>query len=120
MLRDLACDPFRGWICGDVDPDKVSALQPDDDEDIEQIEADGWNNEQVHGGDIRRMVAQEGAPALTRRATSLGHVLGDGRLSHLKAELEQLAVDAWRTPQQVFSVHLPDHARRSDVDLGPT
>ncbi len=33
---DLACDPFRGRICRDIDPDKVSAGRPDDDEDIEQ------------------------------------------------------------------------------------
>ena len=23
---DLTCKPFRGWICGDVDPDKLSML----------------------------------------------------------------------------------------------
>jgi hypothetical protein len=40
----------------DVDPDKVSALQSNDDEDIEQVEANGRCNEQVHGGDVRRMV----------------------------------------------------------------
>jgi hypothetical protein len=45
----------------DVDPDKVSALQSNDDEDIEQVEANGRGNEQVHGGDVRRMVTQEGA-----------------------------------------------------------
>ena len=42
-LRDLACDPFRGRICCDIDPDKVSAGQPDDDEDIEQVKANGRN-----------------------------------------------------------------------------
>jgi hypothetical protein len=46
----------------DVDPDKVSARQPDDDEGIEPVEANGRNNEQVHGGDVRCVVAQEGAP----------------------------------------------------------
>src|SRR5438034_1089101 len=40
-LRDLACNPFRGRIGCDVDPDKISAGQPDDDKDIEQIEANG-------------------------------------------------------------------------------
>jgi hypothetical protein len=73
-LRDLACDPFSRRIRGDVDSDKVSAGQPDDDEDIEQIEANGRNNEKVHGSDIRCMVAQEGAPSLGRRPTSLDHV----------------------------------------------
>src|SRR5262245_61875831 len=59
-LRDLTCNPFRGRVCRDVDPDQGSAFLPDDDQDIEQVEADGWNNEQVHGADIRRMVAQKG------------------------------------------------------------
>src|SRR3981189_67496 len=51
---DLACDPFRGWIGCDVDPDKVSANQPNDDEDIEQIEANGRTTN-------RSMAAMSGA-----------------------------------------------------------
>src|ERR1700733_8324504 len=46
-LRYLTCNPFGRGICCEVDPDKVSAVEPDDDEGIEQIEADSWNNEQV-------------------------------------------------------------------------
>src|SRR6266496_3259102 len=97
---DLTCDPVRGRMGCDVDPDKVSAGQPNDDEDIEQIEANGRNNEQVHGADVRCVVTQEGAPSLGRRSTSLDHVLRDAGLSDLKAELEQLAMDARRSPQR--------------------
>src|SRR5437773_12439036 len=61
---DLACDPVRGRMGCDVDPDKVSAGQPNDDKGIEQVEANARNDEQVHGGDVRRVVTQEGAPAL--------------------------------------------------------
>ena len=46
-------------------PDQVSAAQTDDDEGIEQVEANSWNNEQIHGGNIRRVVAQKRAPSLT-------------------------------------------------------
>src|SRR5260370_40736204 len=63
-LRYLTCNPFCRRICCDVDPDQVSAVEPDDDEGIEQIETDSWNNEQVHGGNVRRVVAQEGSPSL--------------------------------------------------------
>ena len=31
-------------------------------------QANGWGNEQVHGGDVRRVVTQEGAPSLGRRS----------------------------------------------------
>src|SRR3984893_6283109 len=72
---DLSCDPVRGRMGCDVDPDKVSADQPNDDEGIEQVEANGRNNEQVHGGDVRCVVTQEGAPSLGRRSASLDHVL---------------------------------------------
>src|SRR4029077_8505230 len=72
-LCDLTCDPFRGRMWCDVDPDKVSALQSNDDEDIEQVEAHGRGNEQVHGGDVRRMVTQEGAPSRGRRSAPLYH-----------------------------------------------
>jgi len=63
-LRDLAANPFGRRIPCDVDPDQIPAVQSDDDGDIEQIETDGWNNEEVHGGDIWGMIAQEGPPSL--------------------------------------------------------
>ena len=50
-----------------IEPDKLSSGQPDDDQNVEQIEANGRNHEQSHRGDVRRMVTQEGAPTLTRR-----------------------------------------------------
>src|SRR5207253_7527182 len=116
---DLACDPVRGRMGCDVDPDEVSAGQPNDDKGIEQVEANGRNNEQVHGGDVRRVVTQEGAPALRRRSASLDHVLRDARLSDLKAELEQLAMDARRSPQRIVNAHPLDQRAQVRVDLGP-
>src|SRR5258706_1806056 len=97
-LCDLACDPFRGWMRCDVDPDEVSARQPDDDEGVEHVEANGGGNEQVHGGDVRCGVTQEAGPALGRRSTSLDHGLLQPGLSDVEAELEQFAMDARRTP----------------------
>ena len=74
-LRYLVRGPFCRRICCDVDPDEVSAVEPDNDEGIEQVEANGRGNEQVHGGNVRRVVTQKGAPSLGRRSTSLDHVL---------------------------------------------
>src|ERR1700723_897766 len=95
-LRYLTSNPFGRWICCDVDPDEVSAVEPDDDEGIEQVEADSWNNEQIHRGNVRRVVTQEGPPALAGWLPPFDHVLGDARLRDFKPELEQFAVDAWR------------------------
>src|SRR5436305_6450112 len=49
------------------------------------------------------MVTQEGAPSLGGRPGSLDHVLRDARLSDLKAEFEQLAMDARGAPQWVVN-----------------
>src|SRR5258708_18400893 len=111
-LRYLTRDPFGRGICCDVDPDEVSAAEPDDDKGIEQVETDSWNNEQVHGGNVRRVVTQEGPPSLAGRPPPFDHVLGDARLRDLKPELEQFAVNAWLAPKLIFDAHPPDqHAQ---------
>jgi hypothetical protein len=100
-----------------VDPDEVSTIQPHNDEAVEQIEANSRDNEQVHGGDIWGMIAQESAPSLAWRSMPLDHALGDARLCDLKPELEQLAVDARRSPKQVLDAHLPDQRTKVRIDL---
>jgi hypothetical protein len=61
-------------MCCDADPDQLSAIQPHYDVGVEQIEADGRDNEQVHGGNVRRVITQEGPPSLTGRSTPLDGV----------------------------------------------
>src|SRR6266853_1014870 len=116
-LRYLTRNPFGRRICCDVGPDEVSAAEPDDYEGIEQVETDGRNNEQLHGGNVRRVVAQEGSPSLAGWPPSFDHVLGDARLRDLKPELEQFAVDAWRAPKRIFDAHPPDQYAQLRVDL---
>src|SRR5258708_18452641 len=71
------------------------------------------NNKQVHGGDVRCVVTQEGAPSLGGRSTSLDHVLRDARLSDLETELEQLTMDARRSLQRILALgRRASHARR--------
>src|SRR6202043_306502 len=116
-LRYLTCNPFCRRICCDVDPDEVSAVEPDDDEGIEQVETDRWNNEQAHGGNVRGVVTQEGSPSLAGWPPSFDHVLRDARLRDLKPELEQFAVDAWCAPKRIFDAHPPDQHAQLRVDL---
>src|ERR1700704_90618 len=58
--------------------------------------------------------------SLGRRSTSLDHVLRDARLSDLEAELEQLAIDARRSPQRIFRAHPPDQRPQIRGDIRPT
>src|SRR6202795_1538333 len=116
-LDDLTRNPFGRRIYCDVDPDKVPVVEPDDDEGIEQVETDSWNNEQVHGGNVRRVVTQEGSPSLAGRPSPFDHVLGDARLRDLKPELGQFAVNAWRAPKRILHAHPPDQRAQLRVDL---
>jgi hypothetical protein len=68
---------------------------------IPQFEANGQDDEQIHGGNVRRVVMRKSAPSLASRPRSLDHVFGDAGLSDAKPKLEQFAVDA-RTPQNGF------------------
>src|SRR5438552_1309537 len=63
------------------------------------------------------MVTQEGAPPLGGRPRSLDHVLRDARLSDLKAEFEQLAMDARGAPQWIVNAHLPDQSPQAGIEL---
>src|ERR1700704_2634258 len=65
------------------------------------------------------MVTQEGAPSLGGRFASLDHILRDAGLSDLKAELEQLAMDARGTPQRIVNAHPLDQRVQVRVDLRP-
>jgi hypothetical protein len=116
-LGYLTRNPLRCWVCCDIDPDQLSAVKADDDEGIEQIETDSWDNEQVHGGNVWRVVMQECSPSLAGRPPPIDHVLGDARLRDLKPELEQFAVNAWRAPKRIFDAHPPDQRAQLRVDL---
>src|SRR6266404_8128688 len=84
---------------------------------LEQVKADCRSNEKIHAGDVGCVVTQKGAPSLGRRSTSLDHVFRDARLSDLETELEQLAMDARRSPQRIFRAHPPDQRAQIRANL---
>jgi hypothetical protein len=44
---------------GDVDPDQVASLKPDDHQTIEQLKADGRYDKQVDSADVRSMISEK-------------------------------------------------------------
>ena len=65
------------------------------------------------------MIAKEGLPALRRWLPSLCHVFCYGRLADIDAELEQLAVNPWRSPQRVGNAHLANELTNVHGRLWP-
>ena len=111
---DLLRYPVRRRMRRHIDPDQLSPSQPNDDEGVEQSKANGWNDEQIDGGNVRHMIAKKRAPALTERVvTLLGHVLGHRGLRHCEPKLEQLAMNVRSTPERVLAAHTPIKARNS-------
>src|SRR6202166_3503887 len=76
-LGYLTCHPLRRRGGCDVNPDEISAIKPYNHEAVEQVEANGRDDEQIHGGDVRRVVSQKGPPPLAWWSSVLDHVLGD-------------------------------------------
>ncbi|MGH7006117.1 MAG: hypothetical protein ACREIP_19410, partial [Alphaproteobacteria bacterium] len=73
----------------------------------------------IDGRDVGSVIAQEGAPTLGRWPAALDHVLGDCRLGHLEAELWELAVNAWRSPQLIFFAHSTNQGTKFAIDPRP-
>ena len=81
---------------------------PHDQQAIEQTKRDCRHDKQIHRRDAVGMIMKERLPALRRRASSPGHILGHARLSDIDAELEQLSMDPRRAPQWIGNAHLAD------------
>ena len=91
-IGDLASDPFCRGIGRHPERYQPPALVPEDDQDEKQPKADRRHDQEIHGGNARRMVVQKGLPGLRRSSATPGHVFGDGRLSDLDPELQQFAI----------------------------
>jgi hypothetical protein len=117
-LGDLPRDPFGRRMRRYVDPDKLAPSQSDNDQDIDQVERNGRHHKQVHGRNLRRMVAQEGSPARTGRVVIPlpCHILADGRRGDRKSELEQFTVSG--APHSGFSRLIRRISARSSAPIG--
>ena len=60
---NLLGDPLGGRICRHIGPDEPSPLQSQDDQRVEKFEPNRRNDEQIDGGDVGGVIAQEGPPA---------------------------------------------------------
>ena len=116
---DLPGDPLGGRICGDIGPDEPSPLQTQDDQPVQKFEPDRRNDEQIDGGDVGGVVAQEGSPARRGWAATPGHVLGDSGLGDVDTEFQQLAMNAWRAPERVVAADCPDQIADVGRDRRP-
>ena len=119
-IRDLAGNPIGRSAVRHGNVDQLAAIQSSDDQSIKQVEGKRRDPGQIHRRDLGRMVPEERPPALAGRpAMPSHHVLRDGGLSHLEAELQKLTVDARGAPERVVGTHLRDQRPQLGINLGP-
>jgi len=122
-LPELLDDPLASWMCRAVEMKKASPAMFDDKEAVESLKRQCWNCKKVEGGNHFAMVVQEHQPALgftvVLSALDPFEIAGDGRFGDLESELEQLAVDARRTPDGIFILHLPNEKANLCTDPAP-
>jgi hypothetical protein len=76
-------------------------------------------NAHIDSGDRLRVVPQKCFPGLRRRRPTADQVFRDRRLSDLKTEHQELAMDSRRTPQRVFLAHPLDQITQAVMDYRP-
>src|SRR5262245_11470431 len=79
-----------------------------DQQAIEQPERDCRHDEEVHCDNASRMVTKERLPSLRGRAPPPRHILGDGGLADLDAELDKLSMNYRRSPHLVGDARVDD------------
>jgi hypothetical protein len=113
-VDDLLSGPAGGRMLGDIEMDDPSAMVSEHDENEEYTQACRGNREEIEGDEISDMVGEKGPPRLGWRCAPLRHQPGNGALTEVEAELEELGMDAWRTPEGIRRGHAPDQS----LDLG--
>jgi hypothetical protein len=83
----------------DRDMHDTASLVREDDEDEQKPARGRRHNKEVRRHDLLKMIREERSPRLRwRLCVSAADVLGDGRLRHNDAQLDQFAVNPRRSP----------------------
>ena len=107
-LSELLGRPNRRRTLHDIEMQHPAAMMRKDQEDVEHLKVDGGDGEEIDGNHVGKVVAKESFPVVGRAtAAAWDHIVGDGSLRYGDAELEQLAVNSWSTPQRISAIHFP-------------
>ncbi len=117
-VAELLRNPARARVGRDPHAHDLARPQLDDEEREERPEPDVIGLKEVARPDLVHVIAQEGRPTLARRRarSRRPHVLLHRAFGDPDSELQELAADALRAPQSVFTSHCLDelHGFRRD------
>src|SRR5258708_40358161 len=76
-----------------------------DHEHVEDSERRGRHDEEVDRDEVGEVILEKRAPSLRGWLRATRHESGNATLRDVEPELEQLAVNAWRTPERIRKRH---------------
>ena len=114
MTNWTAANPLRNHVTSN---ERKWDLSQSVTKTIEDPERDRWKDKKVDCRNAIRMIAQKRAPALRRWQLAAAHISSDCRLSDLKAELEQFAMNVWGAPERVRPAHFANERAQFSRDL---
>ena len=83
----------------------TSSIMCEDNKNEEDFEPNGVDGEEVDGSELRNMILKKRPPRLRWRFWSSDHVLGNGGLRNLDAQLHQFALNPRCAPNLVLAAH---------------
>ena len=98
-----AAQTGRGML-RDIEVDDAATIVRQDDEDIEDSQTNRRDCEEINGYQLSNMIAKKRQPSLSGLSV-FRHQSGNRPLGNLKAELQQLPMDAWRSPDGIGPSH---------------
>lgn len=109
-FAQLLDDPIASWMPCDIEVQDATPVMTNDEKAVQQVECDGGDSKEVHGGNDFAVIVKKRKPTLRRLRVSrcTTHPTGDRSLGYLEAEHEEFAVDARRAPGGIFNDHLKD------------
>src|ERR1700736_4281484 len=118
-LGELVRNPFSRWVRGHSQPQDLAAIVMQYQQPVEQSEGDCRNHEQVDRRDAVGVIMKERLPPLGRWSPSPRHILCNGGLSDIDAELENLAMNPWCAPQWAGEPDLANELKDFQRGLRP-
>ncbi len=106
-FHKLLCRPLGRWMGSYTEVDGPASIMREHHKN-EEPERRRRDDEEVCGGQIFRVVLEEGFPGLRRRLPMTDDVLRHRALGHFNAQLEQFAVYPGRSPVWIGQTHPPD------------
>jgi hypothetical protein len=119
-VHDLLGGPVGGGVLGHVEVNDAAAMVGEHDEDEEDAEPSGGHGEEIDRDEVSEMIGQKRPAGLGGRGAPLREQPRDGAFGHIDAELQELAMDSWGTPDRVRGGHADDQGFDLGVDRRTT